>query len=118
VLNGHDHLYAHYRPLDPSGNYDPRKGLREFIVGTGGETLDAVVTTDTTTADPTGNPNFNKDNLEASTGQFWGVMGLTLNQNGYEWDFESALKDPAQPTGSASYSDKGVSSCHGPVNRY
>jgi acid phosphatase type 7 len=118
VLNGHDHLYARYRPLDPSGNYDPRKGLREFIVGTGGETLDAVVTTDTTTADPTGNPNFNKDNLEASTGQFWGVMGLTLNQNGYEWDFESALKDPAQPTGSASYSDKGVSSCHGPVNRY
>jgi acid phosphatase type 7 len=87
VLNGHDHLYARYRPLDPSGNYDPRKGLREFIVGTGGETLDAVVTTDTTTADPTGNPNFNKDNIEASTGQFWGVMGLTLNQNGYEWDF-------------------------------
>ena len=118
VLNGHDHLYARYRPLDPSGNYDPRKGLREFIVGTGGETLDAVVTTDTTTADPTGNPNFNKDNIEASTGQFWGVMGLTLNQNGYEWDFESALKDPAQPTGPASYSDKGVSSCHGPVNRY
>jgi len=118
VLNGHDHLYARYRPLDPSGNYDPRKGLREFIVGTGGETLDAVVTTDTTTADPTGNPNFNKDNIEASTGQFWGVMGLTLNQNGYEWDFESALKDPAQPTGPASYSDEGVSSCHGPVNRY
>jgi hypothetical protein len=118
VLNGHDHVYARYRPLDPSGNYDPRKGLREFIVGTGGETLDAVVTTNTTTADPTGNPNFNKENLEASTGQFWGVMGLTLNQNGYEWDFESALKDPAQPTGPTSYSDKGIGSCHGPVNRY
>jgi hypothetical protein len=118
VLNGHDHLYARYRPLDPSGNYDPRKGLREFIVGTGGETLDAVVTTNTTAADPTGNPNFNKDNLEASTGQFWGVMGLTLNENGYAWDFESALKDPAQTTGANSYSDKGVSSCHGPVNRH
>ena len=25
VLNGHDHLYARYRPLDPSGNYDPRR---------------------------------------------------------------------------------------------
>ena len=46
VLNGHDHLYARYRPLDPSGNYDPRKGIREFIVGTGGETLDPVVTTE------------------------------------------------------------------------
>ncbi len=48
VLNGHDHLYARYRPLDPSGNYDPRKGIREFIVGTGGETLDTVATTGTT----------------------------------------------------------------------
>ena len=43
VLNGHDHLYARYRPLDPSGNYDPKRGIREFIVGTGGETLDTVV---------------------------------------------------------------------------
>ena len=39
------HLYARYRPLDPSGNYDPKKGMREFIVGTGGETLDTAVTT-------------------------------------------------------------------------
>jgi Calcineurin-like phosphoesterase len=117
VLNGHDHLYARYRPLDPSGNYDPRKGIREFIVGTGGETLDTVVTTDTTTADPSGNPNFNAQNLEAASGEFWGVMGLTLNQNGYAWDFESALKDPAQTNGPASYSDKGVGTCHGPVNR-
>ncbi len=37
-------------------------------------------------------------------------MGLTLNQNGYTWDFESALKDPAQTTGPATYSDKGVGS--------
>jgi len=115
VLNGHDHLYARYRPLDPSGNYDPRKGIREFIVGTGGETLDPVVTTDTTAADPTGNPNFNAENLEAGTGEFWGVMGLTLYQNGYAWDFESALKDPAQTTGPATYSDKGSGTCHGPV---
>ena len=117
VLNGHDHLYARYRPLDPSGKYDPRKGIREFIVGTGGETLDAVVTTNTTTADPSGNPNFNAENIEAATGEFWGVMGLTLNENGYAWDFESALKDPAQTTGPDSYSDKGVGTCHGPVNR-
>ncbi len=113
VLNGHDHLYARYRPLDPSGNYDPKKGIREFIVGTGGETLDTVVTIDTTTADPSGNPNFNATNLEAASGEFWGVMGLTLNQNGYAWDFESALKDPAQTSGPASYSDKGVGTCHG-----
>ena len=115
MLNGHDHLYARYRPLDPSGKYDPKKGIREFIVGTGGETLDAVVTTNSTAADPSGNPNFNAENIESASGQFWGVMGLTLNQNGYAWNFQSALQDPAQPGGSP-FSDEGVGSCHGPVN--
>jgi acid phosphatase type 7 len=112
VLNGHDHLYARYRPLDPNGNYDARKGIREFIVGTGGETLDTVAQTGTA-SDPKGNNSFNQENLEAASGEFWGVMGLTLNQNGYAWDFESALKDPAQTAGGPSYSDKGVGSCHG-----
>src|SRR5579863_9913133 len=114
VLNGHDHLYGRYRPLDASGNYDPKRGIREFVVGTGGETLDAVVTNHTTAADPGGNTNFNAENLQASSGQFWGVMGLTLLPNGYAWDYESALKDPAQTTGPSSYSDKGVGTCHRP----
>jgi len=125
VLNGHDHLYGRYRPLDPSGNFDPKKGIREFVVGTGGETLDPIVRTtvksgsaETNMEDPSGNVNFNAENLEAGTGQFWGVMGLTLNLNGYAWDFESALKDPAQPTGPATFSDKGVGTCHGPANRF
>jgi acid phosphatase type 7 len=120
VLNGHDHLYARYRPLQPvydatkgawTGVYDPKNGIREFIVGTGGETLDAVAYGNQ--SDPTGNPNFNTNNLESATGQFWGVMRLTLNPNGYAWDFESALKDPAQSGGPGSYSDKGFASCHG-----
>lgn len=120
VLNGHDHLYARYRPLDPSGTYDPRNGIREFVVGTGGETLDPVVTTTVTSGagetnleDPSGNPSFNAENLEAGSGEFWGVMGLTLNENGYAWNFESALKDPAQTTGPATFSDKGSGACHG-----
>jgi acid phosphatase type 7 len=126
VLNGHDHLYAHYRPLDPSGNYDPRNGIREFIVGTGGETLDPVITAtvatgsgETNMEDPSGNPNFNALNLEAgSTGNYWGVMALTLVPNGYKWDFESALEAPVAPAGSATtFSDKGFGFCHGPVNR-
>ena len=116
VLNGHDHLYARYRPLDASGNYDPKKGIREFIIGTGGETLDAVAMTGTA-SNPGGQANFNSVNLEASSGEFWGVMGLTLNQDGYAWDFESALKDPAQTTGGPHYSDMGVGTCHGPVNK-
>ncbi len=118
VLNGHDHLYAHYRPLDPSGIYDPQNGIREIIVGTGGETLDPVVTTNTTSADPTGNPNFNALNLEAgSTGNFWGVMALTLEPNGYKWYFQSALQAPIAPAGTpAAFTDTGSGTCHGGPN--
>jgi len=126
VLNGHDHLYAHYRPLDPSGNYDPRKGIREFIVGTGGETLDPVVTATVTSGagetnleDPGGHTNFNALNLEAgATGDYWGVMALTLDHNGYSWDFESALEAPlAGAPASPAFSDKGVGTCHGADGR-
>ncbi|HTU51772.1 MAG TPA: metallophosphoesterase [Acidobacteriaceae bacterium] len=125
ILNGHDHLYARYRPLDPNGNYDPKNGIREFVVGTGGETLDTLVTATVTSGanetnmeDPSGNPNFNAENLQAGTGEFWGVMGLRLLPNGYAWDFESALKDPAQTSGPASYSDKGVGTCHGSADKW
>ena len=78
MLNGHDHLYAHYRPLDPNGNYDPKNGIREFVVVMVVRILDPVVTTTVTSGsgetnmeDPSGNVNFNAENLEAGTGQFW-----------------------------------------------
>jgi hypothetical protein len=109
VLNGHDHLYARYRPLDPAGNPDAKRGLREFIVGTGGETLDPVSLTGTS-SNAGGDNLFNTHNLEASTGNFWGVMALTLDKKGYKWDFESALPIPGV---AGVYSDKGVGTCHG-----
>ncbi|MFY9856266.1 MAG: hypothetical protein WAK26_20545, partial [Terracidiphilus sp.] len=82
---------------------------------------------ETNMEDPTGNVNFNAQNLQAYTGYYWGVMGLTLNQNGYAWDFESALAGPTAlsngptlpaPNANGGYSDKGVGTCHGPVNRW
>ena len=42
ILNGHDHVYSRFAPMDPAGNADPRHGIREFIIGTGGEALDTV----------------------------------------------------------------------------
>ena len=66
MLNGHDHLYARYAPIRPYfdaadtsvtgvtgtwlGTSDPKRGIREFIVGTGGETLDTLVTAPCTTS--------------------------------------------------------------------
>ena len=43
ILNGHDHVYSRFAPMDPAANYDPRHGIREFIIGTGGESLDTVI---------------------------------------------------------------------------
>ena len=108
ILNGHDHLYARYRPLTPSGTYDPNRGIREFIVGTGGETLDTVVASNAAGSDA--GSIFNAANIESATGNYWGVMALTLDDHGYRWDYESALPMVA---GAAPFSDKGVGVCHG-----
>jgi hypothetical protein len=128
VLNGHDHLYARYAPIKPYfdaadtsvagvtgtwlGTPDSRNGIREFIVGTGGETLDTVVSAPASSTDWDG--AFNQKNLEAATGNYWGVMALTLDPNGYKWDFESALEFPGAPAGTpATYKDTGSATCHG-----
>ena len=84
-------------PLTPPGITIQSRGIREFIVGTGGETLDTVVTVPTSATD-TG-ATFNAANLEAATGDYWGVMALTLDEHGYKWDFESALELPGAPAG-------------------
>ena len=101
VLNGHDHSYARFAPMTPAGTPDPRRGIREFIVGTGGESLDAI------------SPAV--QNLEAATGDYYGVMKLTLSPYRYSWDFESVLKGAGAPAGApATYSDTGSGTCHGP----
>jgi acid phosphatase type 7 len=37
VINGHDHDYERFAPQDPEGKADPAHGIREFVVGSGGE---------------------------------------------------------------------------------
>ncbi len=99
ILNGHDHVYSRFAPMDPSGNSDPRNGIREFIIGTGGESLDTVLP-----ATP---------NLQAYADQYYGVMKLTLEHNGYDWDYQSAMESPTAPAGTPpTYSDTGSASCN------
>jgi acid phosphatase type 7 len=100
ILNGHDHVYSRFAPMDPAGNYDPRHGIREFIVGTGGESLDTVLPT--------------TPNLQAYSDQYYGVMKFRFFSNGYSWDYESAMESPTAPAGTPStYSDTGFGSCNG-----
>jgi hypothetical protein len=100
VLNGHDHVYARFAPMNPSGQPDPHHGIREFIVGTGGESLDVL------------NPGTITPAPEKATDQYYGVMKLTLNPGSYDWDFESSLPAPGV---TGSFSDTGSGHCHGPA---
>jgi hypothetical protein len=100
VLNGHDHVYARFAPMNPNGEADYKHGIREFVVGTGGESLDTIVPS--------------TPNLEASADWWYGTMKLTLDHDGYQWDYESAMRGPEAPAGTpASYSDAGNGRCHG-----
>jgi hypothetical protein len=98
ILNGHDHVYARFAPMDPAGNADP-KGPREFIVGTGGESLDVV------------NPA--TPNLQDYEDTMYGVGKFTLGDGWYKWDFENAPNGPVPSTGPTSFSDTGIGACQG-----
>ena len=37
MLSGHEHVYERFAPQDPSGAVDPARGIRQFVVGTGGK---------------------------------------------------------------------------------
>ena len=45
VINGHDHDYERFAPQDPNGRADRARGIREFVVGTGGAALRTFPTT-------------------------------------------------------------------------
>lgn len=105
ILNGHEHAYARFRPMDPAGNYDPKNGIPEFIVGSGGEALDALATNaDGSYANP---------NVVTAQASAFGVMKLTLKPNGYSWDYQPTLPGPGFTTSALSYSDSGSGSCNG-----
>jgi hypothetical protein len=98
VLNGHDHVYSRFTPMNPAGKADPQRGIREFIVGTGGESLDTVLP--------------KTPNLQAWADQYYGVMKLTLGPDGYAWKYQSAMESPTAPAGTPpTYTDSGSDSC-------
>jgi calcineurin-like phosphoesterase family protein len=89
VLNGHDHDYERFSPMDPSGNVVRPGGIREIVVGTGGG----------------GTRPFSKTvpNSEFRLAGTYGVLRLTLHPASYDWEF--------LPT-SGSVSDSGSAPCH------
>jgi len=73
VVNGHDHDYERFAPQAPTGQFDPKHGIREFVVGTGGAHLRKFKTV--------------RPNSEIRDASTWGVLKLTLHPASYEWEF-------------------------------
>ena len=91
VLSGHEHNYERFAPQNPGGRADPERGIRGFVVGTGGgKGLYPIV-------DPIANSEVHNDNT-------YGVLKLTLRQEGYEWRFV--------PVGGDEFTDSGSAGCH------
>jgi hypothetical protein len=90
ILGAHDHIYERFAPMSPDGQFDPARGIRSFIVGTGGAshtTIGAVAPFS-----------------EVRSASTFGVLMLTLHSNSYDWRFV--------PEAGKSFTDSGSNTCH------
>jgi hypothetical protein len=90
VLAAHDHGYERFAPQDADAHRDDQRGLRQFVVGTGGAQLTPF--------------RFRKSHSQVSDNTTLGVLKLTLKEKGYEWEFLPVEKD--------GFSDRGATLCH------
>jgi hypothetical protein len=91
VLTGHSHFYERYARQDPLGRPDPARGIRQFIVGTGGRNVYGVGKVEPTS--------------EVRGVKTFGVIRLGLHAESYDWRFVPA---PGQ-----AFTDAGSEACHG-----
>lgn len=91
VLNAQPHHYERLKPMTPSGSVDEARGIREFIVGTGGGEGTILPTVAI------------HPNSEVRSDVF-GVLKLTLKPDSYDWAFV--------PIAGQSFSDSGSGTCH------
>lgn len=90
VLSSHDHDYERFAPQTPAGAADSIRGIREFVVGTGGRNHYAFGT-------PIANSQIRND-------QTFGVLRLDLRAGGYDFRFV--------PVAGQTFTDSGTGACH------
>ncbi|MDZ5623345.1 DNRLRE domain-containing protein [Nocardioides sp. HM23] len=90
VLNGHNHQYERFAPMDPFGVPDATRGIRQFVVGTGGASHYAFGTV--------------QPNSEVRDNVAYGVLKLTLRAASYDWEFI--------PIAGQTFTDSGSGACH------
>ena len=89
MLSGHDHDYERFAPQSPQGVLEPDRGVRQFVVGTGGDT----------------HRGWEEDppNTEVRDADTWGVLKLTLHPTSYDWEFI--------PIAGQTFTDSGSANC-------
>jgi len=90
VVVGHDHTYERFAPQTPDGQVDATRGIREFVVGTGGASLYQF-------DHPAANSQMQNNTTH-------GVLKLTLYGDRYDWRFI--------PVAGSSFVDAGAGTCH------
>jgi hypothetical protein len=90
VVSGHDHDYERFSPQTSDGEVDAARGLRQFVVGTGGGALYGF--------------DHPAANSEVKNNATLGVLKLTLYPDRYDWKFV--------PVAGSSFTDAGTGRCH------
>jgi hypothetical protein len=90
VLGAHDHDYERFAPQTALGSADPARGLREFVVGTGGRSHYSISTV--------------RPNSEVRNSDTFGVLKLVLHPRSYDWSFV--------PEAGGTFTDAGSAACH------
>ena len=89
VLAGHDHNYERFAPQTATGQAAPGRGIREFVVGTGGRSLRGQGTV--------------RANSEVRNFDTHGVLKLTLRATTYDFEFV--------PVAGRTFRDSGTGQC-------
>jgi 3',5'-cyclic AMP phosphodiesterase CpdA len=90
VFTGHDHDYERFAPATAEGRVDLARGLREFVVGTGGAGLRSFSTA--------------LAHSEVRNNNSHGVLRVVLRPDRYEWEFF--------PVAGRTFTDRGSAPCH------
>jgi acid phosphatase type 7 len=97
ILGGHVHYYERFAPQEPHGARDGSRGIREFVVGTGGAAP----------LQPMSSPreaNSMVDSEQSPGTTAYGVLKLRLSAGGYAWKF--------LPVAGQTFTDSGTDQCH------
>jgi hypothetical protein len=92
IVSAHEHNYERFATQTADGIFDPDYGIRQFVVGTGGNGFNTF-------------EGQRAHNSEAADDQTYGVISLTLHPAGYDWEFV--------PVAGSTFRDSGSGDCHG-----